>query len=96
MPFLGTAVTPPPTIHVFLCHHMCELNILEWFCPVPPVIRRVAADSAAMDSISSWVGGMRGKARPPLGRVDVGVFVVQIPQELPVYDCVFLLSFIST
>lgn len=82
---------PPPTVHVFLCQRIRELKMPEWFCPVPLVFRRVAADSIAVDSTCSWVG-THGRAHPPLGRVGVGVFVVQMPQELPICD--FLPSYL--
>lgn len=37
-PFLRMAVSPA-NIRVFLCHHVVELKVLEWFCPAALVSR---------------------------------------------------------
>lgn len=85
MPFLGAAIMSPPTIFVCLCHHIHELKVLEWFCPIALGIQRVAVDSIAVGSISSWVG-THGRAHPPVSSVGVGGFAVPTPQDLPICD----------
>lgn len=91
----------PPNIHMFLCHHINELKVLEWCCPVALGTQRVASDCFAVEAILAWVGA-HGRAHPPGGRVGVGMFASQMPQEIPICDCgvpsflhIYLLSSVS-
>lgn len=85
----------PPTTHVLLCHHIHELKVLEWFCPVPLGIGRATAIPLLWAAFPAGWG--LGGTRPPVSHPTIGAGGgggVHMPQELLSMTVVFLPSFL--